>query len=598
MFSSRSSRSTGKKPIIDPPGNDKKKSRLSLRFGDSASKSSISNDTKAPPFEGPAFDFRDGFQPRSTDIFIAVMGVTGAGKSTFISLLTEKAVNIGHALQACTQEVEVYQCRYSDTVSVILHGIIYLHRITDRRMQGSAKKNFRMFKQLCGEDAAKNVILATTMWEDVALADAEKREAELINTPDFWGFMINKGSQVRRHMNTKESAMRLIHIFASTKSSNHPMTLAIQNEMVNENKGLDETAAGKEVEGAILKEREKWRKEFAETRLEMERALAAKDQESYQLLRDEQHKLRAHMIQSERSQRALKVTMETMHQEKFAALEKMFQQERKQHAEQLAAYQRQATLQNQRQMEEKIEQQKIQSAMAQQAQANLQNQRHMEERFKRQEIQSAQAQETQARMFAKELETASAAQKFFNEQKRNSETILQRERKRHAEQLATYQQTNLQNRKHMEEKIEMQRIQSVQAQREQEKRLEAMGESHSKQIRELEVAMAQTTRPSTPISPAFSWPDSDFVDPLYRAPSPDFVDPLYRAPSPDFVDPLYRAPSPDFVDPLYRAPSPDLYPNFSSRSPASRDSTDCWNRGNCSEKNYCGSPACFYPNMG
>jgi type IV secretory pathway VirB4 component len=46
-------------------------------------------------------DFRDGFQPQDSDIFIAVMGVTGAGKSTFISHCTQKAVKIGHDLQAC-----------------------------------------------------------------------------------------------------------------------------------------------------------------------------------------------------------------------------------------------------------------------------------------------------------------------------------------------------------------------------------------------------------------------------------------------------------------------------------------------------------------
>lgn len=45
--------------------------------------------------------FRDGYEPKASDVFIAVMGVTGAGKSTFISKCTEKEVRIGHNLQAC-----------------------------------------------------------------------------------------------------------------------------------------------------------------------------------------------------------------------------------------------------------------------------------------------------------------------------------------------------------------------------------------------------------------------------------------------------------------------------------------------------------------
>lgn len=56
------------------------------------------------PQSAPQVDpraFRDGYEPKPSDVFIAVMGVTGAGKSTFISKCTEKEVRIGHNLQAC-----------------------------------------------------------------------------------------------------------------------------------------------------------------------------------------------------------------------------------------------------------------------------------------------------------------------------------------------------------------------------------------------------------------------------------------------------------------------------------------------------------------
>jgi len=35
-------------------------------------------------------------------VWIALMGVTGAGKSTFISHLVDEPVKIGHALKSCT----------------------------------------------------------------------------------------------------------------------------------------------------------------------------------------------------------------------------------------------------------------------------------------------------------------------------------------------------------------------------------------------------------------------------------------------------------------------------------------------------------------
>jgi len=143
-------------------------------------------------------------------MYIATMGVTGAGKSSFISLLCNAKIDIGHNLESCTVEVEIYACdmypertiyfidtpgfddtnrsdtevlrelanwltkSYSDSIK--LNGILYFHRISDVRMQGSAKKNLLMFKKLCGEDALRNVILVTSMWDRVSMEDGNKRE--------------------------------------------------------------------------------------------------------------------------------------------------------------------------------------------------------------------------------------------------------------------------------------------------------------------------------------------------------------------------------------------------------------------------------------
>lgn len=38
---------------------------------------------------------------RPDDIVIAVMGVTGSGKSTFIQYFTEEPLHIGHSLESC-----------------------------------------------------------------------------------------------------------------------------------------------------------------------------------------------------------------------------------------------------------------------------------------------------------------------------------------------------------------------------------------------------------------------------------------------------------------------------------------------------------------
>jgi hypothetical protein len=157
------------------------------------------------------------------------MGVTGSGKSSFISLLCDTKIKIGHNLHACTNQADIHACKIypeqaiylidtpgfddthrSDTEilrelarwlkdsynnNIKLNGIVYFHRISDVRMQGSAKKNLLMFKKLCGDDSLKNVILATSMCHCVSIEEGIEREAQLMETPEFWGRMISKGSK-------------------------------------------------------------------------------------------------------------------------------------------------------------------------------------------------------------------------------------------------------------------------------------------------------------------------------------------------------------------------------------------------------------------
>src|SRR5213078_803546 len=91
-----------------------------------------------------------------------------------------------------------------------LAGIIYLHRISEPRMQGSALRNLRMFKQLCGEDNLDSVIFATTHWTHAGVKISEtvgrNRERELADREGFWGGMIQRGSKMVRHNGSRESA--------------------------------------------------------------------------------------------------------------------------------------------------------------------------------------------------------------------------------------------------------------------------------------------------------------------------------------------------------------------------------------------------------
>lgn len=299
--------------------------------------------------------FRDGYEPAEGDVFVAVLGQTGVGKSTFISKVAEKEVSIGHNLQACTQEVGVFLCKArayniylvdtpgfddtdrSDTEvlreiaswltasysnSIKLHGIIYLHRITDPRMQGSGMRNLHMFKRLCGDQNLSNVVMATCQWERVLEADGIEREKQLKETHNFWGYMIERGSQIHRHYNTRESALRLIDNLVGGTTSRPKIVLDIQAQMVDEGMDLANTAAGQAVDDAIAKERQRFAKQIAESQADMKEALASRDRETAEILKQHQDEMNERVRKLDKEHSALQVSLERLQEERFAKMQK------------------------------------------------------------------------------------------------------------------------------------------------------------------------------------------------------------------------------------------------------------------------------------
>ncbi|OCK99573.1 uncharacterized protein K441DRAFT_539515 [Cenococcum geophilum 1.58] len=215
---------------------------------------------------------------------ILVMGVTGAGKSYFINRLAEGTVQEGPGLKSQTQQPQVVKALLGDDtelqtevaivdtpgfddsarpdseildeisqflavqylVGIELQGIIYLHRITDNRMQGSAFRYFQMFQRLCGEQAFGNVILLTTMWDQLPdEAVGYRREQEL--RKDYWDMMEEKGSHIAIFDGSHEMAESIVlRLLGKAK-----VTLDIQRELVDSNKPLGDTLAGRLVASSV-----------------------------------------------------------------------------------------------------------------------------------------------------------------------------------------------------------------------------------------------------------------------------------------------------------------------------------------------------------
>ncbi|OCK79036.1 hypothetical protein K432DRAFT_262136, partial [Lepidopterella palustris CBS 459.81] len=226
-----------------------------------------------------------------------VMGQTGTGKTTFISKATGLDLSIGHELESCTQHVEefettvdgrtvklidtpgfddgarsdsdileniAYYLKRAHDSKIYVTGIIYLHRITDPRMGGSAVRNLRLLKKICGPDFYGNLVLATIRWNEVSPEEGERRERGLRTKDTYWEEFIKQGATIRRHDDERESAIRIIrHLLKKT-----PVVLRFQRELA-EHGIVAKTAVGEELISYLAEMSEKSRIRIAQLEKEL-----------------------------------------------------------------------------------------------------------------------------------------------------------------------------------------------------------------------------------------------------------------------------------------------------------------------------------------
>lgn len=147
-------------------------------------------------------------------------------------------------------------------------------------------RNFRMFRQLCGDPTLKNVVLVTNMWGRVEKEIEEAHEKELAEV--YFRPALEKGAQLVRHRNTPESAHDIIRLIMK----NDPAPLLIQRELVDEGKDIKHTSAGEAVNeqvNALIKRHEA---EMNALRQDMRQALEEKDEWMRKELEEEGRKLK------------------------------------------------------------------------------------------------------------------------------------------------------------------------------------------------------------------------------------------------------------------------------------------------------------------
>lgn len=136
--------------------------------------------------------------------------------------------------------------------SIKLAGLLYLHRISDVRLAGTSLKNLTVFQDLCGNNNLKNVILVTTMWDEVEEPLGNKREQELVS--NFWEDMLRLGSRTCRFQGTPSSAWEIIGRLDLEGSRKGQAPLKIQQEMVDRQLPFEKTTAAKTLLRSLLEE--------------------------------------------------------------------------------------------------------------------------------------------------------------------------------------------------------------------------------------------------------------------------------------------------------------------------------------------------------
>ena len=134
-------------------------------------------------------------------------------------------------------------------------GILYLHRISDNRYTNTASASVSTFQKICGKKALSDVILVTTMWDEIhpeekAVGDARQLELET----KHWKRLIELGARASRFPKAKQArgAMEIVFdllrgrdtVEDKQDSEGRVNSLRIQKEVNTYHLGLSETSAG------------------------------------------------------------------------------------------------------------------------------------------------------------------------------------------------------------------------------------------------------------------------------------------------------------------------------------------------------------------
>ncbi|KAG8795722.1 hypothetical protein FRC12_010566 [Ceratobasidium sp. 428] len=401
-----------------------------------------------------------GTIPRIENVAVILMfGATGAGKSSYgnhASGIDQLAV--GDDIESCTKQAQLTNLFVVDQKPVVivdfpgfddtlvsnadllthiigflefLHkhnisivGLFYFHPITHNRLQGSDTRNYHIFREMCGSEAIRNVVIVTTMWSKPPTQRELNREKQLRDSELAFRDILHVGAQITRHSEeTRESALNVLRLVLDKT----PVVPLVSRQIVDRGMKTEETNAG--------------------------RALGKEFQDHMRKARQEIEELKVQLAnEQEEERKRLQARIDTAEKERLEAeLAKKQEEEQKKVQEQAAAEMR-------RQLEEQL-------AREQEAK------RQMEQRAEQAE------RERLAAELARQQEERRRIQERIEEQKREQK---RKEDERRAEE---YRREQAQKERERAERDRLERIKKIEAERD---RLEKKNKEHEETIKKLD----------------------------------------------------------------------------------------------------------------
>ncbi|KAF4985277.1 hypothetical protein FGRMN_11241 [Fusarium graminum] len=313
--------------------------------------------------------------PTQERALIAVCGMTGSGKSTFIQRVTGQNVKVGHNLLSETSSVqEVHFIADQHPVTLVdtpgfddtelsdtevltiltnwlqtsyiegtrLCGLIYMHPITQVRMGNTSARNLKLFRKLCGDGNLGNVLLVTNKWEICEEKIAEKRFEELTTGKGFWKVLLQYGASAHRYHNQTGQAMDLIRKLMAKQ----PIALNVQRQLVDEQKSLLDTDVGNVVHEDLLQLERQNLREMESLKQKLKESQQRGNQELRNQLKRQQAEADRELDEVRRTKAMLMaqvVKLQSQQEESERAIQAITskgEQERQVHALQMAALRR------------------------------------------------------------------------------------------------------------------------------------------------------------------------------------------------------------------------------------------------------------------